>query len=206
MSDEPTVPQKKKNTESVAEPGSYEITGYAPTAWHTATYASSWFSDALSQAQPGADRHARRREIVFAVCAAESYLLEWVRDEVLKGDYGELDRFFPRGRRAGVWERFKIVTNDLLTAGLIGRKPDFGGSTWNAFYQLLCYRDALVHGAASRPESGDQPVDPQGKWNVGFLSSLSPGWAVSVVFDLIGALHTSAGTSPPDWLKRPTAS
>jgi hypothetical protein len=31
------------------------------------------------------------------VAAAECYLLEWVRDDVLKHDYRELQKYFPDG-------------------------------------------------------------------------------------------------------------
>src|SRR5262245_31238247 len=41
-------------------------------------FAIAWYADALKEARVGAgDHHERRREIVFAVCCAESYLWEW---------------------------------------------------------------------------------------------------------------------------------
>ena len=55
--------------------------------WATASFARAWFSDALEEAGVVNDSDARRREIVFAVCFAESYLLEWVRDVVLSRDF-----------------------------------------------------------------------------------------------------------------------
>jgi hypothetical protein len=51
----------------------------ASTLWQTYSYGFEWFSDAVDQA--GQRGHGcRRREIVFAVCAAETYLFEWVRE------------------------------------------------------------------------------------------------------------------------------
>jgi hypothetical protein len=51
--------------------------------WLAASFASSWFRDALVEAQRSkGDIDARRRGILFAVCFVESYLLEWTRDLV----------------------------------------------------------------------------------------------------------------------------
>lgn len=70
------------------------ITCFAPTVWNIATFAPEWYADALREALLSG-RDARRREIVFAVCCAESYLIEWVRDHVLNKQYNELEKFFP---------------------------------------------------------------------------------------------------------------
>jgi hypothetical protein len=53
-----------------------------PTVWLSYSFAAEWFNDALTEARAGKDHHARRREILFAVCCAESYLVEWIRDQV----------------------------------------------------------------------------------------------------------------------------
>lgn len=46
---------------------------FPPTLWQTYRYAPEWFADAVEES--GREGHqARRREILFAVCAAESYL------------------------------------------------------------------------------------------------------------------------------------
>jgi hypothetical protein len=61
------------------------------TVWLTYSFAPDWFEDALHEAKTGIDHNAQRREIVFAVCCAESYLFEWVRDEIIgKSDMEEL--------------------------------------------------------------------------------------------------------------------
>src|SRR4051812_27749577 len=51
----------------------------APSIIAIGHFAPSWFADALHEARTGGDGdiHARRREILFAVCCAESYLYEW---------------------------------------------------------------------------------------------------------------------------------
>ena len=43
-----------------------------PTIWLNYSFAPEWFNDALTEARTGKDHHARRREILFAVCCAES--------------------------------------------------------------------------------------------------------------------------------------
>ena len=77
-------------------------------------WAKAWFADALDEAKKTQDPQARRREILFAVCFAESYLFEWVRDVVLAGkDPEDLNRYFPpvprRWRRLP--EKWKKVIN-----------------------------------------------------------------------------------------------
>ena len=70
------------------------------TVWLTYNWAPEWLADAHMAAQTttvAEDRkHSRRREILFAACFAESYLFEWVRDEVLDRDFEALERFLRR--------------------------------------------------------------------------------------------------------------
>lgn len=47
-----------------------------PTIWLSYCFAPEWFADALNEAKTGRDHNTRRREIIFAVCCAESYLVE----------------------------------------------------------------------------------------------------------------------------------
>ena len=56
-------------------------------------FAPAWFNDALREAE--SNRDARRREIGFPVACAESYLFEWVRDSVVRGDLAALARKNP---------------------------------------------------------------------------------------------------------------
>ena len=88
----------------------------APEAklWLTSPFAREWYADALREARDRDGRHPRRREIVFAVCCVESYLVEWVLIEVLNRDFDQLAECFPGkkkpdpdGRTGGLFERFK---------------------------------------------------------------------------------------------------
>ena len=60
------------------------ITIGTPTIWQAYSWARDWFDDASIQTRLS-DHRSWRREILFSVCFAESYLFEWVRDDVLKG-------------------------------------------------------------------------------------------------------------------------
>jgi rubredoxin len=64
------------------------------TVWLSYSFAPEWFADALHEARAGGDHHARRREILFSVCCAESYILEWVRDQVLNRQFDRLNKYF----------------------------------------------------------------------------------------------------------------
>ena len=163
------------------------------------TYAQSWFSDAQAQAnQHGID--ARRLEIVFALATAESYLFEWVRDDVLKKDYIELDKYFPPGAFRRVKDRWKDVPKQLKDDGLITQSQNLGGRTWKDFGELVQFRNGLLHGSASRPGNDKRPDENQPRPSIKDLNNLSSGWAVCVVQNLIEELHAAAGTTPPDWL------
>lgn len=74
-------------------------------------FAGDWFRDACSQSQASlGDLHARRREILFAVCCAESYLYEWTyallgaQPNVPSRVVEAIDRYFPR-KPADGWNR-----------------------------------------------------------------------------------------------------
>src|SRR5688572_8593570 len=86
---------------SVTDPVDMVVTVHDPTVWITSSFAPAWFQDALREARMGTDHTARRSEIVFAVCFAESYLVEWVRDAVLKGRMEQLSTYFPPGEQIG---------------------------------------------------------------------------------------------------------
>lgn len=110
-------------------------------AWQvtaTSRYAEAWFLDALAEARGGplGDRHARRREIVFAALCAESYLYEWtVAVFSARYDGAELHdalgKYFPKPDFGAVEEGKKAVTkrlramDDVLQSG----QPDPGALT-----------------------------------------------------------------------------
>jgi len=182
------------------EPVVFRISLLSPTIWLSYSFAPEWFRDALHEARLGHDHHSRRREILFAVCAAESYLLEWVRDDVLKRDFNQLEHYFPPGKQRPLADKWKEIPKQLYKDGHLGRTPNLGGANWQDFQTLISYRNGLVHARASRPETtgqsdGENPVPSKMT-----LDSLPAGWAVRVIVALVRDLHNAVGTPPPSWL------
>jgi hypothetical protein len=181
--------------------GSYEITGFAGNlrAWQAYSFAPAWYSDAKHEAtQLGRD--ARRREVLFAVAAAECGLFEWVRDQVLQHDYKRLEHFFDPENPRSILYKWKEVPKSLLADNLIAGLLDPSRTTWQNFVELVGYRNGLVHGGASRPTSegireASQPVP-----DIKTLDALAQGWAVGVVKRLMCELVTASGREAPDWL------
>ena len=64
-------------------------------------------------------------------------LVEWVRDSVLKRDFGALNRYFPPEATRPLTERWKNVTKALESDGLIQTVPDFGTQHWEDFKKLV---------------------------------------------------------------------
>ena len=175
----------------------------------TADFAPRWFEDALREAnQPGFD--ARRREILFAVCCTESYLFEWVRDEVLERNDTEVQRYLPDLHKEGIKKRWKKIPKKLKEdkPTKVPNVPDYrpgttGGDIWQRFLQLVDFRDGLVHAKASRFETANQKEEEKPVPPLADLDKMPPGDPTKVVVDLIELLHQSVGTPPPGWLKRP---
>lgn len=175
----------------------------APTIWLSLNLASEWYEDALAEARVGGDYRNRRREILFAVCAAESYLLEWVRDGVLAQNFPALKKYFPSGKQRGVARKWKEVLKQLKGDGLIPAIPDISDYVWQDFIDLLDCRDGLVHAKASRPWTTALPTEEQPLPSKADLDGLPPGWAVRIVKNLIARLHSTVGTQIPAWLVEP---
>ena len=206
MTDKETSGQPPDQTGTVGGVPSEESIGEL-TVWLTYSFAPEWFEDALNEAKTGADHNARRREIVFAVCCAESYLFEWVRDEIIgKSDMERLmkylNKYFPPERKMRVLDRWKFVTKQLWKDGFI-LEPDFSQDYWGNFTKLVDMRNGLVHASASRPETAQQPQEEKPIPSKDELDRLWPGWAIKVVIELIKNLHSSAETVPPSWLVEP---
>lgn len=174
-----------------------------PTAWLTYSFAPEWFSEALHEARSGSGPASRRREIVFAVCAAEAYLLEWVRDDVLSRDFDALNIYFPANRRLGIVDRWKEVTKRLNADGKIKANPTWGGREWQDFVELVDYRNGLVHAKSSRPETTGLATGEMPFPTVAQLSSRPPGWATKTLLTLIEHVHCAVGTDAPAWLQAP---
>jgi hypothetical protein len=171
-----------------------------PTIWLSYCFAPEWLADARNEARTGRDHHARRREILFAVCFAESYLVEWVRDEVLNRDFNRLNQFFPPGERRGVIDKWRDVPKALLANGLIPAAPDLGRSYWKDWLELVDLRNGLIHARASRAETNPQPPEERPRPSKGDLDKLEPGWATRVVVTLVQELHAAVSTQAPGWL------
>ena len=176
---------------------------FVATVWTTASFAPEWFEDALREARAGAGHSQRRREILFSVCCAESYLLEWIRDEALHHDFQRVKNYFPLGDRRGVVQKWKDIPKKLHADGLIANLPDFGGPHGDQWLTLIDYRDGLVHASSSRPETDSIPGEPKPVPSKDLLSQVPPGWAVCTVIDRITRLHAAAVTSAPSWLVKP---
>ena len=173
------------------------------TLWLSHKFAPEWFADALHEAQAVGSHNSRRREIIFAVFCAESYLLEWVLHEVLDGEFRKVINYFPPDSKRGVTQKWKEVPKQLNDEGLTSGIPNYGESWWEGWLQLVCYRDGLVHARSSRPETISQldkenPLPSKTK-----LDQLAAGGAVRTVIALIRNLHDAVGTATPAWLIEP---
>jgi hypothetical protein len=178
------------------------------TIWLTYPFAKEWFEDALHEAKTGSDHNARRREIVFAVCFAESYLFEWIRDQVLdRNDFQrlvtDLNHYFPPGEWQPVTEKWKLIPKRLLRDGRVPATPDLSQSYWERFTKLVDMRNGLVHARSSRPEATHLQEIEKPHPSKGYLDKLPAGWATGVVVTLVKELHKAVGTSEPDWLVTP---
>jgi hypothetical protein len=153
-------------------------------------FAPDWYRDARKETQrAGAD--ARRREILFAACLAETYLFEWVRDALLPERPSRMFEFFPTNDRRGVRGRWKEVPKDLHDAGLIPNKPDFRDAhrvEWNEFVDQC---DRIIH---TKLADGNGAVVAPG------IDANRPGWALDTVVERIRRLHDAADSPLPEWL------
>jgi hypothetical protein len=187
----------------VALPKLNNIEGSPATLWLSASFARAWYEDALAEARTGNTFQHRRWEIVFAVCAVESYLLEWVRNDVLSRNFTALNRYFPPGKPRGIKDRWKEVLKDLRRDDLISRCPNLSTRVWSDFVDLVNYRDGLVHAGVSRPEADNPPAGQPPHPSKTARDTLDAGWATRVTFRLISHLHSEIDTEPPEWLIEP---
>lgn len=169
------------------------------TAWKSYSFAPEWFADA-SRDTKEEGRGARRREILFAVCAAESYVFEWVRDTVLNHDFEKLKKYFPPGAKRPLLEKLREIPKELASDGLVPAALDCGGQEWTNFREVVDYRDGLVHAAASRPGTDGQPENEKPVPAMDVLDAMPPGWAVERVRVILRKLHSDTETPLPSWL------
>ncbi len=167
-------------------------------------FAGGWYCDALREARFGNDHSARRREIIFAVCFAESYIFEWVRSKCVEG----VNDYFPPTRRKkrdpryrrSLEKKWRQVPHELHQDGKIRRKPQLDLS---GLEDLLRYRHGLIHATASRLATEAQPPETKPFPRRSDLTALSPSWAVRIVFDLVSELHDQLGEPKPEYLVEP---
>ena len=100
-------------------------------------------------------------------------------------------------------DRWKNVTQDLLSDGKIPAKPDWGKKFWEEFDTLVKMRNGLIHARASRPDSTKLSPREKPYPKSEELDRLVAGWATTTVGNLAAVLHRTTGTTPPPWLKNP---
>jgi hypothetical protein len=193
--------------------GELSLQCFAPTVWLTYNFARDWYEDALAEAgRPLSDadpdalrthRKAVRREIMFAACAVEGYLVEWVRDDVLRRDFPALNEFFPAGARLTLQGKWTRVLEKLVRNRLLATLPRYSKRHAQEWANLVEYRNGLVHARTARPYTSGLPANETPVPDFYVLNALPRGWACNVVAEQIEALHRSFGTEPPQWLSRP---
>lgn len=186
------------------------IAAFPATLRVRSRYAGSWYDDALGEAgRAMGDYHARRREIIFAVCCAESYLYEWAYDLLEQSIVSfaaedAIAAYFPRppehGWNRGVSDQWKEVPKQLHQDGRLAALPDFGGPHGEEWRTVVVYRDGLIHAHISQQEIYAPTHEVRPDVTTSDLSGLTPGWALGVVIARIRRLHAAAGTPPPEWL------
>jgi len=162
-----------------------------------ASFSQDWLRDACAESQRQGPDH-RRREVLFSVCLVESYLLEFVRDVILRMDVATLEIYFPPDRRRGIEEKFKDVLKHLSKDGRIAEPPAFGDSVWADFVRLVRMQDDLIHASISRPVQ--MPAENAPSMD---LFAFDAGWAMRTACSLLLATHQAVKIDAPTWLERP---
>ena len=180
-----------------AKPATVRLIGHPATLWVSDNYAEDWYGDAVAEARSGGDHHARRREVIFAVCFAESFIFEWARRKL---QIKEIDEYFPPKKRRKLLDKWKKVLKKLHQARKIKVQPSLNLSR---LAELLRYRHGLIHASASRPATDRQPPNTKPFPRKKDLKALRAGWATSIVFDLVSELCDQLGERKPEYLQKP---
>lgn len=180
--------------------GRLAFVGQRAQIWLIPHVAPRWLRDAEAEAEVPDNIDAKRREILFSVCFAESYLLEWVRDDVLPNGREEVLRYFNPSKRRGVREKWKEIPKKLQDEGLIQRAPDLSQCFWSDWNDLVDYRDGIVHARFSMPDGSEVAAESAPIPSQRTMTTVQSGWALRVVLVLAQELHQAAGLPMPDWL------
>lgn len=200
------------------------------TVWKSQTFAPDWLEDAETEASKAADlleraeeaedgaelyqasTRALHREIVFSVCFAEAFLLEYLRDYVFASgpknrDFDALNSFLRREEldwdRTGIKDRWRNTVRLLQDEGLLEEGKMLGGQTYQVFKtEVVEYRDVLLHSRISQPiqaQVGAPEPTPR------TLREHGPGWSSGVVKTLARQLHelNPRDRDMPDFLREP---
>ena len=191
----------------------FTVTAHPVRITLSSHWAQHWYEDALNELRTGGvtnDLNSKRREIIFAVCFVESYLLEWARDHVFVGDMeiklDKIKKYFYV--KKGLAEKWKKIVKAICKEELNIKPPNFNEDYWHEFIKLVDYRHGYVHARESIPYGTDPPdKDIFRMTSPGDTSKVKVGWATRTVFNLISKLHEvtdiKTGVNPPDWLRKP---
>lgn len=207
--DRPSCPEcgSTDRTIRVHAQDSISVSGEVQSYYVYASYAEEWWEDACRNVpgrrdESGATRDAIRRQIVFAVCALESWFFEWVRDELVD-DTGQSSVLFSQAPPP-IADRIKFVLDKLHGRGKLVEEPEFGASeAWDDLHDLLSHRNGLVHALASWPR-GTVPADAdEARPTPQELSGLAPARPLEVVRGVADFLTSFADDEPPEWMEVP---
>ena len=201
----PSTPQRSADAITFPTPVTARVEVPAVLVWQNYRHAPDWYADCSAEASKEGGG-ARRREIVFAVCLAASYLSEWVLTEALLEDrFTRFFDYFPENDRRGLTEIWKVTTDRLHQEGALPRTPNLGGPHGEEWKRLTRFRDGLVHASASRPSTPSAMGDdlPKPSPSPEDLDALDPGWALGVTVEHIKRLHEAAASRAPSWLIAP---
>lgn len=163
--------------------------------------ARRWLADTIKEAQRenGDTTDSIRREIVFAVCFAESYIFEWAREVA---GWQEVIRYFKFDRPEKVKDRWKRVPAELYDDGVVETQSR-PAIDWGKMGEVTQYRHGLVHGASSIPRGlkGEQGEAPEPVPSLGDLRKRGQGWALKAVLNVVEQLHRETDTALPEYLR-----
>ena len=174
----------------------------------TSSFAQDWLDDALMEAKKENSLANKRREFIYAVCFAESYIFEWVRDNIFSDRlYDLIDFFTHRVTKNGIFfkgvkAKWKTTIEQLYQDGKI-RTENFvdekQNSVWKDFCDLLDLRNSIIHSNLSIPQRTSEAELIKNLRTKNDLDRRVVGWATGVVINLVKRFHEETRTKPFDW-------